>query len=101
MPGSRATDRLSIRTWARALRALAAAWAAVVAAPAVSAASARPASVQAPSAAADAGTDYVALGSSFAAGPGVPPLQSSDGADACARSANNTPAWWPARSART
>ncbi|MFI9286200.1 ricin-type beta-trefoil lectin domain protein [Streptomyces werraensis] len=91
MPGSRATDRLSIRTWARALCALAAAWAAVVAAPAVSAASARPASVQAPFAAADAGTDYVALGSSFAAGPGVPPLQSSDGADACARSANNYP----------
>ncbi|MET8894206.1 ricin-type beta-trefoil lectin domain protein [Streptomyces albogriseolus] len=70
--------------------ALAAAWAAVVAAPAVSA-SAQPASKQPPSAAADAGTDYVALGSSFAAGPGIPPLQPSDGASACSRSANNYP----------
>ncbi len=91
MPGSRATDRLSIRTWARALCALAAAWAAIVAAPAVSAAPAQPAPAQAPSVAADAGTDHVALGSSFAAGPGIPPLQPSDGAEACARSAVNYP----------
>lgn len=90
MPGSRATHRSPIRTWARAVCALAAAWAAVVAAPAVSA-SAQPASEQPPSAAADAGTDYVALGSSFAAGPGIPPLQSSDGASACSRSAGNYP----------
>ncbi|MEW2103285.1 ricin-type beta-trefoil lectin domain protein [Streptomyces cellulosae] len=89
MPGSRTTNRLPIRTWARAVCALAAAWAAVVAAPAVTAA--QPVSAQAPSVAADAGTDYVALGSSFAAGPGIPPVQSSDGADACARSATNYP----------
>ncbi|MFJ9858349.1 ricin-type beta-trefoil lectin domain protein [Streptomyces albogriseolus] len=90
MPGLRATHRSPIRTWARAVCALAAAWAAVVAAPAVSA-SAQPASEQPPSAAADAGTDYAALGSSFAAGPGIPPLQSSDGASACSRSAGNYP----------
>ncbi len=65
--------------------ALAAAWAAVVAVPAGSA-SAQPHPV-----AADAGTDYVAMGSSFAAGPGIPPLQSSDGASACGRSAVNYP----------
>ena len=70
MPGSRTTNRLPIRTWARAVCALAAAWAAVVADPAVTAS--QPVSAQAPSVAADAGTDYVALGSSFAAGPGHP-----------------------------
>ncbi|GGQ47871.1 ricin-type beta-trefoil lectin domain protein [Streptomyces althioticus] len=89
MPGSRATDRLPIRTWARAVCALTAAWAVTFAAPAVSAA--EPASARIPAVAADAGTDYAALGSSFAAGPGIPPLQSSDGADACARSAVNYP----------
>ncbi|MFF3378640.1 SGNH/GDSL hydrolase family protein [Streptomyces sp. NPDC002680] len=36
-----------------------------------------------------AGLDYVALGSSFAAGPSIPPLQSSSGAAACSRSADN------------
>ncbi|WP_405536148.1 SGNH/GDSL hydrolase family protein [Streptomyces sp. NBC_00075] len=36
-----------------------------------------------------AGLDYVALGSSFAAGPSIPPLQSSSGAAACSRSSNN------------
>ncbi|MFE7440936.1 ricin-type beta-trefoil lectin domain protein [Streptomyces chartreusis] len=37
------------------------------------------------------GLDYVALGSSFAAGPGIPPVQAGSGAAACARSANNYP----------
>jgi len=36
-----------------------------------------------------AGLDYVAMGSSFAAGPSIPPLQSSSGAAACMRSGNN------------
>src|SRR5689334_20260503 len=40
-------------------------------------------------AAATAGLDYVAIGSSFAAGPGIPPAQSGSGAAACARSAGN------------
>ncbi|MBD0738679.1 glycosyl hydrolase [Streptomyces sp. CBMA29] len=35
------------------------------------------------------GLDYVAMGSSFASGPGIPPLQTSPGASACGRSANN------------
>lgn len=35
------------------------------------------------------GLDYVALGSSFAAGPSIPPVQSGSGAAACSRSANN------------
>ncbi|WP_093783298.1 SGNH/GDSL hydrolase family protein [Actinacidiphila guanduensis] len=35
------------------------------------------------------GLDYVALGSSFAAGPGIPPTQSGAGAAACSRSDNN------------
>jgi lysophospholipase L1-like esterase len=35
------------------------------------------------------GLDYVALGSSFAAGPSIPPVQSSGGAAACSRSSNN------------
>jgi lysophospholipase L1-like esterase len=36
-----------------------------------------------------AGLDYVAMGSSFAAGPSIPPVQSGSGAAACARSGNN------------
>jgi lysophospholipase L1-like esterase len=40
-------------------------------------------------AAAAAGLDYVAMGSSFAAGPGIPPVQSGSGAAACSRSSNN------------
>ncbi|WP_202233025.1 ricin-type beta-trefoil lectin domain protein [Actinacidiphila reveromycinica] len=36
-----------------------------------------------------AGLDYVAMGSSFAAGPGIPPSQTGTGAAACARSQNN------------
>ena len=41
------------------------------------------------SAATTAGLNYVAIGSSFAAGPGITPVQSSTGAAACARSGNN------------
>lgn len=37
----------------------------------------------------DAGLNYVAMGSSFAAGPGIPPAQTGTGAAACARSQNN------------
>jgi lysophospholipase L1-like esterase len=35
------------------------------------------------------GLDYVGMGSSFAAGPGIPPQQTGDGAASCARSQNN------------
>lgn len=34
-----------------------------------------------------ASLDYVAMGSSFAAGPSIPPVQSGSGAAACSRSA--------------
>ncbi|MFF4052770.1 ricin-type beta-trefoil lectin domain protein [Streptomyces chartreusis] len=37
------------------------------------------------------GLGYVAMGSSFAAGPGIPPTQDSEGASACARSGVNYP----------
>ncbi|MFI7347299.1 GDSL-type esterase/lipase family protein [Streptomyces sp. NPDC049936] len=37
------------------------------------------------------GTAYTAMGSSFAAGPGIPPLQSGSGASTCSRSDNNYP----------
>ncbi len=40
-------------------------------------------------AATTAGLNYVAIGSSFAAGPGIPPVQPGSGAAACARSGNN------------
>jgi hypothetical protein len=40
---------------------------------------------------APAGLNYVAMGSSFAAGPGIPPAQSGSGAAACSRSGNNYP----------
>jgi lysophospholipase L1-like esterase len=38
-----------------------------------------------------AGSRYVALGSSFAAGPGIPPAQPGTGAAACSRSGGNYP----------
>jgi lysophospholipase L1-like esterase len=48
--------------------------------------------VPAPSAvAASSGSNYVAIGSSFAAGPGIPPVQPGGGAAACSRSGNNYP----------
>jgi lysophospholipase L1-like esterase len=40
-------------------------------------------------AASSSGLDYVAMGSSFAAGPGIPPVQPGSGAAACSRSAGN------------
>jgi lysophospholipase L1-like esterase len=40
-------------------------------------------------AATTAGLNYVAIGSSFAAGPGIPPVQSGSGAAFCARSGSN------------
>jgi lysophospholipase L1-like esterase len=43
----------------------------------------------APAAVAASGLGYVAIGSSFAAGPGIPAAQTGSGAAACARSANN------------
>jgi lysophospholipase L1-like esterase len=43
---------------------------------------------QAP-AAVSSGLNYVSMGSSFAAGPGIPPAQTGTGAAACARSADN------------
>jgi lysophospholipase L1-like esterase len=45
--------------------------------------------VAAPAAAAASGIGYVAMGSSFAAGPGIPPAQPGSGAAICARSAGN------------
>ncbi|SEF67347.1 Ricin-type beta-trefoil lectin domain-containing protein [Actinacidiphila yanglinensis] len=44
---------------------------------------------RASAAATGAGLDYVGMGSSFAAGPGIPPAQTGTGAAACARSAVN------------
>ncbi len=56
----------------------------------VTAALAAAVAVPAPAAvAATAGLSYVAMGSSFAAGPGIPPVQSGSGAAACSRSVNN------------
>ncbi|WP_306215386.1 ricin-type beta-trefoil lectin domain protein [Actinoplanes sp. RD1] len=50
-----------------------------------------PASPAQPAAVAAAGASYVAMGSSFAAGPGIPPAQPGTGAAACSRSAANYP----------
>jgi lysophospholipase L1-like esterase len=47
--------------------------------------------VAAPAAPAAAGLPYVAMGSSFTAGPGIPPPQTGSGAAACSRSGNNYP----------
>ncbi|MFE2337361.1 ricin-type beta-trefoil lectin domain protein [Streptomyces coelicoflavus] len=75
----------------RTLVALAAACAAAFTAAAPTA-SAREAAQAAPDlAAAASGLGYVAMGSSFAAGPGIPPVQDSGGASACARSGANYP----------
>jgi lysophospholipase L1-like esterase len=63
--------------------AVAAASAVALATPAVAA----PAAAAAP--AATSGADYVSMGSSFAAGPGIPPAQPGSAAAACARSGNN------------
>jgi lysophospholipase L1-like esterase len=44
-----------------------------------------------PAAPAPSGLTYVAIGSSFAAGPGIAPVQPGAGAAGCSRSANNYP----------
>jgi lysophospholipase L1-like esterase len=44
-----------------------------------------------PAAPAASGLNYVAIGSSFAAGPGIAPVQPGGGAAACSRSAGNYP----------
>jgi lysophospholipase L1-like esterase len=50
-----------------------------------------PAAPPANAVAASAGLNYVAMGSSFAAGPGIPPAQPGSGATACSRSGGNYP----------
>lgn len=58
--------------------------------PTASASTASPsAGLATPRAAVAAGLNYVGMGSSFAAGPGIPPAQTGSGAVACARSADN------------
>ena len=92
MSGQHAGDGPLRRTvFARSLGAAAGAAlaAAVLAAPSAAAAPGRTA-VHADATTAS-GLDYVAMGSSFAAGPGIPPTQSGSGAAACARSDNNYP----------
>ncbi|MDH6554370.1 lysophospholipase L1-like esterase [Streptomyces sp. SAI-133] len=86
MPGPHMKNGVHLRAWARGACAAAVALAAVVPASAAWA--------QAPfeprsAVVAASGLDLVAMGSSFAAGPGIPPVQTSTGAAACARSANN------------
>ncbi|MBM9502951.1 ricin-type beta-trefoil lectin domain protein [Streptomyces sp. KK5PA1] len=91
MPGPYVKNHIPARRAARLLCAVAATLAAVVTAPATAWAQ-TPAQAQLePRAAAVAasGLDYVAMGSSFAAGPGIPPAQTGSGAEACARSAGN------------
>jgi hypothetical protein len=58
---------------------------------AVTAAVAAPAAPAQTTVATTTGLTYAAIGSSFAAGPGIPPVQPGSGAAACARSANNYP----------
>ncbi|GGV76237.1 hypothetical protein GCM10010512_48890 [Streptomyces thermoviolaceus subsp. thermoviolaceus] len=89
------TKRTRARLAVRAACAAAAAWVAAAAVTATNASAAEPTrtgtqdriGVQA----AGGGLDYVAMGSSFAAGPGIPPVQDSPGASACSRSVNNYP----------
>lgn len=86
---NRSHQPVSVRV--RTLVALAAACAAAFTAAAPTA-SAREAAQAAPDlAAAASGLGYIAMGSSFAAGPGIPPVQDSGGASACARSGANYP----------
>ncbi|MEU6440861.1 ricin-type beta-trefoil lectin domain protein [Streptomyces sp. NPDC047046] len=89
LDGPRSEIRFLVRGSARVWWAVAAALALAVPA---TAAHAAPPSGQGTSAVAASGLDYVAIGSSFAAGPGIPPTQSGSGAAACARSAGNYPA---------
>jgi len=87
------TKRPRARLAVRAACAVAAAFVAAAAGTAANAAAAEPAQKQAQPRvqAAGGGLNYVAMGSSFAAGPGIPPVQTSPGASACSRSVNNYP----------
>ncbi|WP_225625955.1 ricin-type beta-trefoil lectin domain protein [Streptomyces werraensis] len=93
MAGLRSKNRLRASVLVRAFVAVATACAAVVAGTASTASAQETAPAQAESqpAAVASGLGYVAMGSSFAAGPGIPPTQDSGGAATCARSANNYP----------
>lgn len=88
MPGPYAKNGFPARGLARVVCAAAVAFAA--AAPASTAWAQTPLEPR-PAAVAAAGLEHVAMGSSFAAGPGIPPTQPGSGAAACARSANNYP----------
>jgi lysophospholipase L1-like esterase len=81
MPHLRHLARPAAATLATAMFATAV-FAAAILAPATTA-------TPAAAAATPAGLNYVAIGSSFAAGPGIPPQQPGDAAAACARSSNN------------
>ncbi|MBY8343413.1 ricin-type beta-trefoil lectin domain protein [Streptomyces sp. KC 17012] len=92
MLGPRTKSRVHPWKRARAACAVAAAFAAALTVPAATAqaeAATQDAPRPAAASAAASGLDYVAMGSSYAAGPGIPPAQTGSGASACARSANN------------
>lgn len=91
MAGPNSTSRSHAPVRVRALVALAAACAAALAATASTASATAPAQAEPQVAAVASGPGYVAMGSSFAAGPGIPPTQGSEGASACARSDVNYP----------
>ncbi|MEW2134235.1 GDSL-type esterase/lipase family protein [Streptomyces sp. NPDC005435] len=84
MPGPHAKSRVRDRRPVRVMCAVAAALAVAVATPATATGAQARFEPGAPS-----GFGYVAMGSSFAAGPGIPPAQTGGGAAACARSAGN------------
>ncbi|MGV9341196.1 ricin-type beta-trefoil lectin domain protein [Streptomyces sp. NPDC003688] len=88
MPVPHSKSRVPGRRPARVLCAVAAVLTLAVATPATTA-WARAQSGPGASADAVSGLGYVAMGSSFAAGPGIPPAQAGSEAAACARSAGN------------
>ncbi|MET8813562.1 ricin-type beta-trefoil lectin domain protein [Streptomyces sp. NPDC004549] len=89
MPGPHAKSRNPDRRWTRAMCAVGAALVLAVAAPATTARARAQSGSAAATADAVSGLGYVAMGSSFAAGPGIPPAQAGSKAAACARSAGN------------
>ncbi|MFK4547999.1 lysophospholipase L1-like esterase [Streptomyces tendae] len=93
MAGLCSRNRLRAPVSVRALVAVAAACVAVIASSASTASAHGSPQVQAEPhlAAVSSGLGYVAMGSSFAAGPGIPPTQEGDGAATCSRSAGNYP----------
>ncbi|GAA1560375.1 ricin-type beta-trefoil lectin domain protein [Kribbella lupini] len=82
MPGPHVKKRVPAWRPARAVSAVVAVLAASLVVPPTNAFAVDP-----------SGLDYVAMGSSYAAGPGVPPVQTSTGAATCSRSANNYPSF--------